>query len=164
MILNAIILFISAVLGGLSIYVFGSDKINIKNLLIFAGAYLFSITVIHILPELFHADADGFQVGLAVLSGFFFHAHAVARTAWIPDCRGTIVLDCGEKHVLQLFFILWRHNYHIWNKAKEREIKNSVVAWSVVPSHTSSVNCESHRQIWQAYVVYYLVKCPLEES
>ena len=72
MILNATILFISALLGGLSIYVFGSDKIDIKNLLIFAGAYLFSVTVIHILPELFHASETGFSVGLAVLSGFFF--------------------------------------------------------------------------------------------
>jgi len=72
MILNALILFVSALLGGLLMYVFGSDKLNIKNLLIFAGAYLFSITVIHILPELFHAESDGFRVGLAVLGGFFF--------------------------------------------------------------------------------------------
>lgn len=53
-------------------YAFGSKKINIKSLLIFAGAYLFSITVIHILPELFHADAAEFNIGLAVLGGFFF--------------------------------------------------------------------------------------------
>lgn len=72
MILNATILFLSALLGGLLMYVFGSDRINIKNLLIFAGAYLFSITVIHILPELFHAESNGFNVGLAVLGGFFF--------------------------------------------------------------------------------------------
>lgn len=72
MLLNAAILFISAVLGGLSIYVFGSGKINIKHLLIFAGAYLFSITVLHIFPELFYATRDGFYVGIVILVGFFF--------------------------------------------------------------------------------------------
>ena len=72
MILNGTILFIVALVGGCSIYFFGIDKINLKNLLIFAGAYLFSITVIHILPELFIATDEGFNVGLAVLTGFFF--------------------------------------------------------------------------------------------
>ena len=71
MILNATILFVSAILGGLVIFAFGTEKINIKGLLIFAGAYLFSITVIHILPELFHADTEGFHIGIAVLGGFF---------------------------------------------------------------------------------------------
>ncbi|MCP4456743.1 MAG: ZIP family metal transporter [Cytophagales bacterium] len=72
MIINSAVLFVSALLGGLSIHVLSSDKINIKNLLIFAGAYLFSVTVIHILPELFHASNAGFSIGLAVLCGFFF--------------------------------------------------------------------------------------------
>lgn len=72
MILNATILFVSALLGGLSIYVLGVRKVNIKDFLIFAGAYLFSITVIHIFPELFQAESSGFTVGLAILGGFFF--------------------------------------------------------------------------------------------
>jgi zinc transporter ZupT len=72
MMLNVTILFISAILGGLSFYVFGSGKIDIKNLLIFAGAYLFSVTVIHILPELFHSGGEGLHIGLAILAGFFF--------------------------------------------------------------------------------------------
>lgn len=72
MITNAVILFLSAIVGGLFVFVFDSKKINNQNLLIFAGAYLFSITVIHILPELFHAGAEEFHVGLAILSGFFF--------------------------------------------------------------------------------------------
>lgn len=71
MILKTIILFISAILGGLAIYAFDSNKINIKNLLIFAGSYLFSITVIHILPELFHTNTEGFHIGIMILAGFF---------------------------------------------------------------------------------------------
>ena len=72
MILNGTVLFIAAIVGGCSIYIFGIDRINLKNLLIFAGAYLFSITVIHILPELFITSHHGIDVGLAILTGFFF--------------------------------------------------------------------------------------------
>jgi zinc transporter ZupT len=72
MIINSIILFVSAICGGMLIYVFGQKKINIQLLLVFAGAYLFSITVIHILPELFENHNGGFKVGLLVLGGFYF--------------------------------------------------------------------------------------------
>lgn len=72
MILNSIILFVSAIIGGLLIYIFGQKKINVQLLLVFAGAYLFSITVIHILPELFENHNGGFKVGIFVLIGFYF--------------------------------------------------------------------------------------------
>lgn len=39
--------------------------------LVFAGAFLFSVTVLHLLPELFAGPADHFQTGLFVLMGFF---------------------------------------------------------------------------------------------
>ena len=40
-------------------------------LLVFAGAYLFSITVIHILPELYIQNREVELIGLFVLAGFF---------------------------------------------------------------------------------------------
>jgi zinc transporter ZupT len=44
---------------------------NFKLLLVFAGAYLFAITVIHILPELYSQQLGGELIGLFVLAGFF---------------------------------------------------------------------------------------------
>lgn len=43
-----------------------------KLVLVFAGAYLFAITITHILPELFNSMVDPTQVGLYVLIGFIF--------------------------------------------------------------------------------------------
>jgi zinc and cadmium transporter len=42
-----------------------------KLALVFAGSYLFSITIIHILPELFHESNHGSWIGVFVLTGFF---------------------------------------------------------------------------------------------
>jgi zinc transporter ZupT len=67
-----LLLFSVAVLGGL--IAFSKPKVNggyYKLSLVFAGAYLFSITVIHILPELFHESDNHGLLGVLVLGGFF---------------------------------------------------------------------------------------------
>lgn len=67
-----LVLFVIPLLAGLMIYLLPNGKgKNFKLLLVFAGSYLFAITVIHILPEVFvHADGTGW-VGVFVLIGFF---------------------------------------------------------------------------------------------
>jgi zinc transporter ZupT len=69
---NLIVLFLSALLAGIAVFFIPNlSTKRFKAVLSFSGAYLFSITVIHILPELFH-DADNLNlVGIYVLAGFF---------------------------------------------------------------------------------------------
>jgi zinc transporter ZupT len=72
MILNVTVLLISTLLAGLAVLLI--PKLNIskfKLLLSFSGAYLFSITVIHILPEIFHESTNLRLSGIYVLAGFF---------------------------------------------------------------------------------------------
>lgn len=67
-----LLLFGVALLGG-SI-AFSQTRANnsyYKLSLVFAGAYLFAITIIHILPELFHDHVNYGILGILVLSGFF---------------------------------------------------------------------------------------------
>lgn len=66
------VLFFVPLLSGLLIFLIPKGRnANYRILLIFAGAYLFAITVIHILPELYRESAGGELVGLFVLAGFF---------------------------------------------------------------------------------------------
>jgi zinc transporter ZupT len=72
MVFNSTVLFLSSLLAGLSVLLIPKLNINkFKVLLSFSGAYLFSITVIHILPELFHEAASMQLAGVYVLAGFF---------------------------------------------------------------------------------------------
>ena len=72
MYLNFLILFLSALGAGLSVVLYPDiSKKNFKVILAFSGSYLFSITVIHILPELYHDAHDLTLVGAFVLGGFF---------------------------------------------------------------------------------------------
>jgi zinc and cadmium transporter len=72
MIKDVLILFTIALAAGLvAFYVPKINEGSYKLLLVFAGSYLFSITIIHILPELFHASSNPGYIGIFVLVGFF---------------------------------------------------------------------------------------------
>ena len=44
---------------------------DLKYMLVFAGAFIFSITIVHLLPELFTASEHPGRIGMFVLLGFF---------------------------------------------------------------------------------------------
>jgi len=72
MLLKLAVLFFTPLLSGLLIYLVPKGKsTNYKLLLVFAGSYLFAITVIHILPELYRQNLGVELIGLFVLAGFF---------------------------------------------------------------------------------------------
>lgn len=71
MIFNLLLLFLSALIAGLSVLLIRGKALNFKLTLIFAGSYLFSITIIHILPELFSRTDSASGIGVYILLGFF---------------------------------------------------------------------------------------------
>lgn len=46
-------------------------RFDLKYMLVFAGAFIFSITIVHLLPELLTSSANPRKIGLFVLVGFF---------------------------------------------------------------------------------------------
>ena len=70
--MNVIILFLSALVPGLMALRHARvHERNLRFFLVFAGAYLFSITVVHLIPDLFLSKTDAFDLGLYILLGFF---------------------------------------------------------------------------------------------
>lgn len=68
-----LILFFTAVIAGLAVlWVPVLEGRVYKLMLVFAGSYLFAITVVHLLPELMRTSgSDNTHVGMLVLAGFF---------------------------------------------------------------------------------------------
>lgn len=71
MILIICILVISTMAGGLLTNSLDFKPETIRYPLIFAGSFLFSITITHILPEVYVSGVNPMQIGLYVLIGFF---------------------------------------------------------------------------------------------
>jgi zinc transporter ZupT len=70
--LKLLVLFFTPLISGLLVYLVPKGKnTNFKLLLVFAGSYLFAITVIHILPELYRQNLGIELIGVFVLAGFF---------------------------------------------------------------------------------------------
>lgn len=68
--LATLLLFLSILLSGGALLVFGRISARaLKLILAFSGAYLFSLSVIHLLPEVY--DSGGPSIGVFILLGFF---------------------------------------------------------------------------------------------
>ncbi|HTD99482.1 MAG TPA: ZIP family metal transporter [Mucilaginibacter sp.] len=66
-----IILFLGAFTGGVSVFLFkGDNHKTLKLVLSFSGAYLFGITVLHLIPDAYHGNDN--YVGVFILVGFLF--------------------------------------------------------------------------------------------
>ncbi|MES2457160.1 MAG: ZIP family metal transporter [Bacteroidota bacterium] len=65
-----VILFLSAFLGGIAIFMVRSDKSQLLKLILsFSGAYLFAITVLHLIPDAY-SGTDHEEIGIYILIGF----------------------------------------------------------------------------------------------
>jgi zinc transporter ZupT len=72
MTLKLAVLFLTPLIAGLMVYLVPTAKgQNFKLILVFAGSYLFAITVTHILPELYRQNQEVELIGIFVLAGFF---------------------------------------------------------------------------------------------
>ncbi len=58
-------------IGGLMAYLVRFQSSNLKLPLVFAGSFLFAVTIIHILPEIFTISKGPMQIGIFILLGFF---------------------------------------------------------------------------------------------
>lgn len=65
-----LILFLCAFLGGTAIFLVKSDKSQLLKLILsFSGAYLFAITVLHLIPDAYHGGEHE-EIGIFILIGF----------------------------------------------------------------------------------------------
>ncbi|RLJ72707.1 ZIP family metal transporter [Pedobacter alluvionis] len=64
------VLFFCAFLGGTAIFLVKSDKSKLLKLILsFSGAYLFAITVLHLIPDAY-SGSDKSEIGIFILIGF----------------------------------------------------------------------------------------------
>ncbi len=72
MLIAILVLFLTVLFSGWLVKFFPQRKQNwLKIILAFSGAYLFTITIIHILPDVLSSTNDPHEVGYYVLAGFF---------------------------------------------------------------------------------------------
>jgi zinc transporter ZupT len=97
MLLNILILLVVSFFSGLGVFVLKEfNQQRFKIILAFSGAYLFSLTVIHILPEAVHESTDFRLTGIFVLAGFFLQMVLEFLTAGVE--HGHLHAHDGHHH------------------------------------------------------------------
>lgn len=68
------ILFFSALISGIAVFFFKRDNPTVlKLVLAFSGAFLFAITALHLIPEVYHSGSTPAEtIGLFIIGGFIF--------------------------------------------------------------------------------------------
>jgi zinc and cadmium transporter len=64
-----ILLFLSVIISGLSVLYINISSKNLKLILSFSGAFLFAISLLHLIPEIYSSGTP--NIGVYVLAGFF---------------------------------------------------------------------------------------------
>lgn len=128
MIIAIFVLFFTVVFSGFLVKVFPPDNIRwLKMALAFSGAYLFTITIVHLLPDVLLNNNSPHLIGYWVLAGFFLqlileifshgvehghmhtHSHDRGYKATLPllllgslfihsFLEGSILVDNGSRH------------------------------------------------------------------
>ena len=105
-----LILFISILLSGSIIVVFGSiTSKQLKLILAFSGAYLFSLSVIHLLPDVY--DSGGASIGIFILMGFFLQVVLEIFSEGIEHGHMHIHKDHHHKFPLGIMLGLCIHSF-----------------------------------------------------
>lgn len=95
--MNYLLPLFSVLLGyGIALFLKPTNKNNLKLLLAFSGSFLLSLTVMHLLPEVYKSDSN--NIGLFIMAGILFqiileffskgaehgHVHGHEKLAHIP--------------------------------------------------------------------------------
>lgn len=70
--MSYIVLFLSVLFGMLLVIFLKPNKHVTRLLLAFSGAYLLSITILHLLPEVYNPTSDGVVSGVLIICGILF--------------------------------------------------------------------------------------------
>ncbi|NVK48598.1 MAG: zinc permease [Cyclobacteriaceae bacterium] len=112
MVINFILLFFTVLIAGSLVFFAPAFKERyFKLFLVFAGSYLFSITILHIIPELFDNAFDSGKMGLYILIGFLLQQLLEYLSSGIE--HGHIHLPHGPKFkgVLTVMLGLFIHAF-----------------------------------------------------
>lgn len=104
MIIAIFVLFFTVVLSSFLVKVFPPDNIKwLKMALAFSGAYLFTITIIHLLPDVLINNRNPHLVGYWVLAGFFLQ---LVLEIFSHGVEHGHMHSHGHKHVGTMPFLL----------------------------------------------------------
>jgi len=113
--LISLVLFLAAIFGGVLNFLVPEEKsggIGFKLSLVFAGSYLFSITIIHLIPNLYTSGMKPLLIGVYILLGFFLQQILEYFTSGIEHGHLHSKSETHQHHALSAMTVLIALSIH----------------------------------------------------
>ena len=125
--MSYVLLILSVLLGALLVITLKPNKLAVRLLLAFSGAYLLSVTILHLLPEVYESSVDFKTTGILILLGIIvqFVLESFSKGAE----HGHIHVHSKQKIPLLLFVSLC---IHAFSEGLPIHSSNENLLWAVV--------------------------------
>ena len=125
--MSYVLLILSVLLGALLVITLKPNKLAVRLLLAFSGAYLLSVTILHLLPEVYESSVDFKTTGILILFGIIvqFVLESFSKGAE----HGHIHVHSKQKIPLLLFVSLC---IHAFSEGLPIHSSNENLLWAVV--------------------------------
>lgn len=101
--MSFILLIVAVLTGSFLVFLIKPKKLIIRLLLAFSGSYLLSVTILHLLPEVYHKTTNHTTIGLFILGGILLQS--VLESFSKGAEHGHIHLHSESKEFPMLLFI-----------------------------------------------------------
>lgn len=108
--MNTLILILAVLVGSLLVLLLKPNNKIIRLLLAFSGAYLLSVTILHLLPEVYHNGNDFKTVGIFILIGIILQSVLESFSKGAEHGHIHMHTD-GKKFPMMLFVSLCIHAF-----------------------------------------------------
>ena len=125
--MSYVLLILSVLLGALLVITLKPNKLAVRLLLAFSGAYLLSVTILHLLPEVYESSVNFKTTGILILLGIIvqFVLESFSKGAE----HGHIHVHSKQKIPLLLFVSLC---IHAFSEGLPIHSSNENLLWAVV--------------------------------
>lgn len=160
-----IILIFSVLFGSLLVIFFKLPKKIVRLLLAFSGSYLLSITILHLIPEVYIGENDGKKMGLFILIGVVFQSLLESFSKGAE--HGHIHLHNHEHKFPWLLFISLC--IHAFSEGLPIEHGNDNLLWAIVVHNipisivltSSLINADFTKKAIIFFLLFFALMTPL---
>lgn len=129
--MNYILLILSVLIGSLFLVFVKLNKLHIRLLLSFSGAYLLSVTVLHLLPEIYEHQGSKKELGILILVGILIQSiiESVSKGAE----HGHVHVDKNQKSFPWLIFLaLSLHAFSEGLPIHTEDVHDNNLLWAII--------------------------------
>lgn len=163
--MNILFLILAVLIGSLLVFVVKPNNKVVRLLLAFSGAYLLSVTILHLLPEVYSGTNDFKRIGIFILVGIILQSVLESFSKGAEHGHIHIHTD-GKKFPMLLFVSLC---IHAFSEGLPIHHSDTNLLWAIVVHKipiaivltTFLIHAKFSKKIIFTFLIFFAIMSPL---